>query len=44
MEVELESEDERMELPEFIRVIKDVTGLRDYSNHSMAHSFPAEIV
>ena len=44
MEVELESEDECVELPEFIRVIKDVTGLRDYSNHSMAHSFPAEIV
>lgn len=44
MEIELGSEDERVELPDFIRVIKDVTGERAYSNHSMAHSFPEEIV
>ena len=44
LEVELESENEHPELPPFIKVLRDVTGDKKYSNHSMAHSFPDEIV
>ena len=42
LEVELESEDEVIEFPSFISVVKEVTGMREYSNHSMAFSFPPE--
>ena len=44
MEVELESEDEKFEIPQFIKILLDVTGNKLYSNHSMAHSFPSEIL
>ncbi len=44
MEVELESEDERVEYPPFIEIIADVTCNKAYSNHSMAHKFPAELL
>ena len=43
MEVELSSEEEEIKLPPFIKILADVTGIREYSNHSMAHSFPEEI-
>ena len=42
MEFELESEDERVEIPEFISVIREVTGDVSYSNAAMAKSFPKE--
>ena len=44
LEVELEREDEDIELPEYITVVKDVTGEKAYSNHSMAHNFPKELL
>jgi CYTH domain-containing protein len=44
LEVELESEEEELRLPEYIRVIADVTGVKKYSNHSMAHNFPEELI
>ena len=44
LEVELEREDENIALPEYITVVKEVTGEKAYSNHSMAHNFPKELV
>ena len=44
MEIELESENESIEIPDFIKIIADVTGEREYSNHAMAHNFPKEII
>lgn len=44
METELKSREELPHIPDFIKVVRDVTGIRDYSNHSMARSFPKEIV
>ena len=44
LEVELEREDEDIEIPEYITVVKDVTGEKAYSNHSMAHNFPKELL
>lgn len=43
LEVELKREDEALNFPEFIRVISDVTGIKSYSNHSMAYETPKEI-
>ena len=43
MEVELEGEDTHFEIPEFIRVIEEVTGNKAYSNASMSKSFPKEL-
>ena len=44
MEVELESREESFEVPDFIKVIKEVTGDTRYSNHSMTRVFPEEII
>ena len=44
LEVELKSEDEELILPDFIRVIKEVTGDRRYSNASMSREFPTELI
>lgn len=44
MEIELLCESETVEFPPFIKVLRDVTGKREYSNHSMAHAFPEEII
>lgn len=43
METELESREERAEMPEFIEILKEVTGERIYSNASMSKAFPPEI-
>lgn len=43
MEIELESESEKIEYPDFIEIVADVTGNKTYSNHSMAHVMPDEI-
>ena len=42
METELESRDKCVEFPEFIKIIKEVTGDKVYSNASMAQNFPVE--
>ena len=44
LEVELESESEELRLPEYIKIIREVTGEKRYSNHSMTHSFPNELI
>ncbi|MBQ8380703.1 MAG: hypothetical protein IJY18_02310 [Clostridia bacterium] len=44
MEVELPSEDTELVLPPLVRMLKNVTGEKMYSNHSMAHVFPPEII
>lgn len=36
MEIELASEDESVQLPDFIKVIKEVTGDKQYSNYTIA--------
>ena len=43
LEVELRGRDELVILPDFIKVVKEVTGDKRYSNASMSHSFPQEI-
>ena len=42
MEVELPSEDTVVLLPDFVHVIEEVTGRREYTNASMARVFPEE--
>ena len=43
MEIELPSRDTVPKLPDFIKIIRDVTGIRGYSNHAMSREFPKEI-
>ncbi len=42
MEIELISRDEEIAVPDFIKIIKEVTGDKRYSNASMSHDFPKE--
>lgn len=42
METELERREQEVKMPEFIEIIADVTGKREYSNYSLAHSFVPE--
>ncbi len=42
LETELESRDTEVNFPDFIEIVKDVTGDRRYSNAAMARSFPPE--
>ncbi len=42
LEVELSSRDEEIVLPDFIRIIREVTGDRRYSNAGMSREFPIE--
>ena len=44
LEVELPSRDEEIVFPDFIKVIAEVTGDKSYSNASMSHSFPKELI
>ena len=44
METELSSREEQVIFPSFIRVIKEVTGERAYSNSAMSTAFPEEIL
>ena len=44
METELDSRDKEVEIPEFIRIIADVTGNSAYSNASMSRAFPSELI
>ena len=43
METELPGEDTVVEIPAFIKIIKEVTGIKAYSNASMSRAFPNEI-
>ena len=43
LETELSSREEIVTFPEFINIIKEVTGQFEYSNASMAKCFPKEI-
>ena len=43
METELGERDECVELPDFIRIVKEVTGEKQYSNSSMSNRFPDEL-
>ena len=42
LETELESRETQVEFPDFIKILRDVTGDKRYSNASMAKSFPEE--
>lgn len=42
MEIELDREDITPEVPPFIRILREVTGIREYSNAAMSHAFPPE--
>lgn len=44
METELPSRDATPTLPPFIKILREVTGERGYSNADMAASFPREII
>ncbi|MBE6781172.1 MAG: hypothetical protein E7540_00385 [Ruminococcaceae bacterium] len=41
-EVELESEDEKFNLPKFIEVIREVTSDKAYKNHALSKEIPKE--
>ena len=41
-EVEMEDENERVELPDFIKVIRDVTAEKAYKNYSIAKEIPSD--
>lgn len=43
LETELSSRDEAVTMPDFISVVKEVTGDKKYSNASMSREFPAEL-
>ena len=42
LEVELPTRETVVELPEFIKVIREVTGIKRYSNAAMSRAFPPE--
>ena len=43
LETELKDREEKVSFPEFIKIVKEVTGRFEYSNASMARCFPEEI-
>lgn len=44
MEIELSSEEEIIDVPSFINIIKDVTDIDDYKNYNMAREMPKQLV
>ncbi len=44
LETELKSEDAEIEFPSFFEIIKEVSGMREYTNASMAYNQPNEII
>jgi len=42
MEIELDSREENPQIPSFIKIIREVTGIKGYSNAAMSESFPEE--
>ena len=44
LEVELDSRDAALDIPNFIKVVAEVTGDKQYSNAAMSHEFPKELI
>ena len=44
METELESRQQTVSMPDFIRIVAEVTGDKKYSNASMSQIFPEELL
>lgn len=44
METELKSREEQVAMPEFIRVVAEVSGVKAYTNASMSARFPEELI
>ena len=44
METELKSREERVQMPDFIRILAEVTGNRAYTNAAMLLRFPDELI
>ena len=42
MEIELAGEDEAAEIPDYVRIIRDVTGEKAYKNKQLAKRIPME--
>ena len=42
LEIELEKENQKYEIPDFIDIIGDVTGNRDYSNSSLVNKYKSD--
>lgn len=42
MEIELNSRDEEIKVPDFLKIIREVSGEKQYSNASMSEKFPPE--
>jgi len=42
METELDSRERTVDFPEFLKIVKDVTGDKSYSNRGMSQTFPKE--
>lgn len=42
LEVEVSEENEHVDIPPYLTVLKDVTGDKQYKNHSLAQSIPEE--
>ena len=43
METELQSRETEVKMPQFIRIIREVTGNKAYSNAAMSRAFPKEV-
>ena len=44
METELESRDEQVVMPDFVKIIAEVSGVKAYTNAAMSARFPEELV
>ena len=44
MEIELSREDQEIQLPDFIQIIKEVTEEEDYKNYQMAKEMPKQLI
>ena len=42
LEIELEREDQAPKLPEWLEIVRELTGERDYKNRYLAESVPME--
>ena len=44
MEIELSDENQKINTPDFINIVKEVTDFDEYKNYQMAKNMPKEIV
>lgn len=44
LEIELEREDEVAEIPDYVRILRDVTGEKVYKNKQLAKKVPMEVI